>query len=98
MVKFLKKVLFQNRNFQMNLHQLVKKYCQKSHDKRSKQDHKNIYFAALEKNPDSYFCMAIFHTVHTVCRDFALLSIFLQMYGYNMPQMSYHLFRYLTPW
>ena len=26
-VKFLKKVLFQYRNFEMNLHQLVKKYC-----------------------------------------------------------------------
>ena len=37
----------------MNLHHLVKKYCQKSHYKRSKQDHKNVYFAALEKNPDS---------------------------------------------
>ena len=43
----------------MNLHHLVKKYCQKSHYKRSKQDHKNVYFAALEKNPDSYFCMVI---------------------------------------
>ena len=63
MVKFLKKVLFQNRNFQMNLHQLVKKYCQKSHYKRSKQDHKNVYFAALEKNPDSYFCMVIFTNI-----------------------------------
>ena len=44
----------------MNLHQLVKKYRQKSHYKRSKQDHKNVYFAAFEKNPDSYFCMVIF--------------------------------------
>ena len=41
-VNFLEKVLFQYRNFEMNLHQLVKKYCQKSHYKRSKQDHKNV--------------------------------------------------------
>ena len=44
----------------MNLHHLVKKYCQKSHYRRSKQDHKNVYFATLEKNSDSYFCMVIF--------------------------------------
>ena len=41
-VNFLKKVLFQYRNFEMSLHQLVKKYCQRSHYKRSKQDHKNV--------------------------------------------------------
>ena len=33
-VKFVKKVLFQYRNFEMNLDQLVTKYCQRSHYKR----------------------------------------------------------------
>ena len=41
-VIFLKTVLFQYQNSEMNLHQLVKKYCQKVYCKRSKQDHKNV--------------------------------------------------------
>ena len=58
-VKFLKKTLL---NFEMNLHQTVKKYCQKVNCKWFKTT--NMYYLLpLKKIPDSYFCMVIFPCV-----------------------------------
>ena len=59
MVKFLKKVLFQYQNFEMNLHQLVKKFAKGPTINGQNKTTKMYNLQPLKKNPDSSFCMVI---------------------------------------